>query len=327
MSAKKTSGPRARSTRAGAGKRTRKQASPKGKGYGVDFHNDEDPQSWVLYEKFEDGVARITLNRPHRRNAILSPDMHFVIAERLATAHEDDEIKVIVLAGAGSDFCSGDDVRRMPVERAGLAKGRKLPQTARIRNAVRLDESLRNFLYSSKTIIAACQGAVIGAGLNIALAADLLVAADTAYFARPQARIGFAGFSTALPLVLLKMGINRGYEAMITGRKVSAQELHDWGVVNSVVAEADLADEALRYARAIASHSADGLMIGKHGLQMFWELMGMSTYGSFVKLAHPLFTNLVWRDDEFNFFRERNELGAKEALAELNRRWKKFGFE
>jgi enoyl-CoA hydratase len=295
--------------------------------YGADLKVDEDPETWVLYEKLEDGIARITLNRPHRRNAILSPDMHFVLADRLATAHEDDEIKVIILAGTGSDFCSGDDVRRMPVERAGLKKGAKLPQTQRIRNAVRLDENLRNLLYSSKTVIAACQGAVIGAGLNLALAADLLVVTDTAYFARPQARIGFAGFSTALPLVLLKMGINRGYEAMITGRKVSARELHDWGVANSVVPKVQLADEALRYAKGVASHSADGLMIGKHGLQMFWELMGMSTYGSFVKLAHPLFTNLVWRDDEFNFFRERNKRGAKEALAELNRRWKDLGFE
>lgn len=297
------------------------------KEYGADFRTDEDPESWVLYEKLDGGIARITLNRPHRKNAILSPDMHVVLAERLARANEDDDVKVIVLAGAGSDFCSGDDVRRMPVERAGLKKGKKLPQTARIRNAVRLDENLRSFLSSSKTIIAACQGAVIGAGLNLALTADLVVAADTAYFARPQSRIGFAGFSTALPLVLLKMGINRGYEAMITGRKVKAAELHDWGVVNSVVPEAELEGEALRYARAIASHSADGLMIGKHGLQMFWELMGMSTYGAFVKMAHPLFTNLVWREDEFNFFRERAARGAKEALAELNRRWRDLGFD
>jgi enoyl-CoA hydratase len=297
------------------------------KRYGEDFETDENPESWVLYEKLEDGVARITLNRPHRKNAILSPDMHFIMADRLATAHEDDDVKVIILAGTGSDFCSGDDVRRMPVERAGLTKGKKLPQTARIRNAVRLDESLRNLLYSSKTIIAACQGAVMGAGLNMALTADLVVASESAYFARPQARIGFAGFSTVLPLVLLKMGINRGYEAMITGRKVTVRELHDWGVVNSVVPDERLADEALRYAKAIATHSADGLMIGKHGLHMFWELMGMSTYGSFIKLAHPLFTNLVWRDDEFNFFRERNERGAKEALAELQKRWRDLGFD
>jgi len=287
----------------------------------------EDPESWVLYEKLDGGVARVTLNRPHRRNAIVSPDMHAVLAARLETAHDDDEIKVIVLAGAGKDFCSGDDVRRLPVERAGLEKGKKLPQTARIRNAIRLDENLRGLLYAPKTTIAACQGAVVGAGLNLALAADLVVASEDAYFARPQARIGFAGFSTALPLVLLKLGINRGYEAMITGRKLRASELRDWGVVSSVVPVESLADEALRYARAIAQHSADGLMIGKHGLQMFWDLMGMPAYGSFVRLAHPLFTNLVWREDEFNFFRERNRQGAKQALDALNKKWEEFGFD
>src|SRR5262245_44859584 len=114
----------------------------------------EDPETWVLYEKLDSGVARVTLNRPHRRNAIVPPDMHAVLAARLETAHDDDEIKVIILAGAGKDFCSGDDVRRMPVERAGLEKGKKLPQTARIRNAIRLDENLQGLLYGPKTTIA-----------------------------------------------------------------------------------------------------------------------------------------------------------------------------
>ena len=132
----------------------------------ADDIREEDPESWVLYEKLDGGVARVTLNRPHRRNAIVSPDMHAVLAARLDTAHDDDEVKVIILAGTVKDFCSGDDVRRMPVERAGLEKGKKLPQTARIRNAIRLDENLRGLLYAPKTIIAACQGAVVGAGMT-----------------------------------------------------------------------------------------------------------------------------------------------------------------
>jgi enoyl-CoA hydratase len=284
-------------------------------------------ERWVLYEVVEPHIARITINRPERRNAIVSPDMHALFAERLERAVADDGVKVIVLAGAGPDFCSGDDVRRLPVERAGLRRDTKLPQTARILNARRLHQSLGNWLECPKTVIAACQGAVMGAGLNLALAADLLVASDDASFARPQARIGFAGFSTALPLVLLKLGINRGYEAMITGRRVPAAEMHDWGVVNSVVPRDRLDEEAMRYARAIAHHSADGLMIGKMALIQFWHAVGMSQFGDWVEMAHPVFTNLVWRDDEFNFLRERDARGAKEALAELNRRYREWGFE
>lgn len=65
--------------------------------------------------------------------------------------------------------------------------------------------------------------------MNLATAADILVVSDDMYIARPQARIGFAGFSTIMPLALLKLGPNRGYEAMITGRKVKAAELKEWG--------------------------------------------------------------------------------------------------
>lgn len=288
------------------------------------FEVDED---WVRYEVVEPHIAWITINRPDRRNAILSPDMHLLFEERLARAEADDDVKVVVLLGNGSDFCSGDDVRRMPIEAAGLKKGSKLPQTARMSNARRLHKNLTNWLEFPKTVIAACQGATLGAGMNLALAADILVLADDAYLARPQARIGFAGFSTAMPLALLKFGPNRGYEAMITGRKVPAAELQSWGVAASVVPEAELRDEAMRYARAIAHHSADGLMIGKAALIAFWNAVGMAQFGDWMGVAHPLFSNLVWRDDEFNFMRERNERGAKEALGELSRRYAEWGFE
>ena len=289
-----------------------------------EFAVDED---WVLYEVVERHIARITINRPERRNAIVSPDMHELFAERLARAEADDDVKVLIVDAAGPDFCAGDDVRRLPVEQAGLTKAGKLPQTARIANARRLHRHLTNWLEFPKTVIAACQGATVGAGFNLALAADILVAGESAYFGRPQARIGFAGFSTAMPLALLKLGPNRGYEAMITGRKVRATELKEWGVVSAIVPDDALADEALRYARAIAQHSADGLMIGKQALIAFWNAVGMASFADYVQMAHPVFTNLVWRDDEFNFMRERDRLGAKEALAEQRRRFEELGFE
>lgn len=284
-------------------------------------------ESWVLYDVVEPHIAQVTINRPDRRNAILSPDMHALFAERLARAEADDEIKVVVLVGEGPDFSAGDDVRRLPVEAAGLRKGGRLPQTARLANARRLHRHLTNWLEFPKTVIAACQGACVGAGMNLALAADILVLSDDAYLARPQARIGFAGFSTAMPLVLMKLGPNRGYEAMITGRKIRAEELAHWGVTSSVVPVAELREEAMRYARAIAHHSADGLMIGKAALITFWHAVGMAQFGDWVQMAHPVFTNLVWRDDEFNFMKERGERGGREALAELSRRYEAWGFE
>lgn len=295
-----------------------------GTGGGGDFRADED---WVRYEVVEPHIAVITINRADRRNAILSPDMHDLFKDRLDRAEADDDIKVVVLEAAGKDFSSGDDVRRLPVEQAGLTKGKRLPQTARMGNARRLHRHLTNWLEFPKTVIAACQGATLGAGMNLALAADILVVADDMYLARPQARIGFAGFSTAMPLALLKLGPNRGYEAMITGRKVPAAELKEWGVAASVVPADRLHDEAMRYARAIAHHSADGLMVGKHALITFWNAVGMAQFADWVPMGHSVFSNLSWRDDEFNFMKERSARGGREALAELERRYSEWGFE
>jgi len=289
-----------------------------------EFEVDDD---WVRYEVVEPHIAQITINRPDRRNAILSPGMHQLFKKRLDRAEDDDGIKVVMLLAEGKDFCSGDDVRRLPVEQAGLRKGERLPQTARLGNARRLHRHLTNWLEFPKTVIAGCQGATLGAGMNLALAADILVVSDDMYLARPQARIGFAGFSTAMPLALLKLGPNRGYEAMITGRKVTADELRDWGVASSVVPPEALRDEALRYARAIAHHSADGLMVGKHALIAFWHAVGMAQFGDWVPMGHTVFSNLSWRDDEFNFMKERGARGGREAMAELERRYSEWGFE
>ncbi len=289
-----------------------------------EFEVDED---WVRYEVVEPHIAQITINRPERRNAIVSPGMHQLFKDRLDRAEDDDGIKVVVLLAEGKDFCSGDDVRRLPVEQAGLRKGERLPQTARLGNARRLHRHLTNWLEFPKTVIAGCQGATLGAGMNLALAADILVVSDDMYLARPQARIGFAGFSTAMPLALLKLGPNRGYEAMITGRKVSAHELREWGVAASLVPAERLRDEALRYARAVAHHSADGLMVGKHALIAFWHAVGMAQFRDWAPMGHTVFSNLVWREDEFNFMKERGARGGREAMAELERRYAEWGFE
>lgn len=102
---------------------------------GESIELDED---WVRYEVVEPHIAMITINRADRRNAILSPDMHSMFKARLDLAEADDEVKVVILAAEGKDFSSGDDVRRLPVEAAGLRKGKRLPQTARLGNARRL---------------------------------------------------------------------------------------------------------------------------------------------------------------------------------------------
>jgi enoyl-CoA hydratase/carnithine racemase len=285
-------------------------------------------EDMVLYDVVDRHVAKITLNRPHRRNAILTPEMNIEFGRKLLRAEDDDDIKVIILAGAGSHFCAGEDIGRVPVESFGLAKGKRLPQSPRIHGIQKIQQQSMSLLRCDKTVIAAVQGGAYGLGFNLALCCDLMIAADNAFFARRQSRIGFAGFDMLLPVVLLKLGINRGYEVILTGRLVSSGELKDWGVVSSVVPEDQLEDEALRYAKAVANHSTDGLMIGRQAKKLFWDMLGLSQWATFVNIGHPLFTNLVWRDDEANMLKERaHSASSSEALARVYQRWEELGFD
>jgi enoyl-CoA hydratase len=289
---------------------------------------EEDLANSILYEVIEDHIARITLNRPHRKNAIVTPDMNSMLADAFQQAQDDDEIKVVILCGTGTDFCSGEDTKTTPVEAFGLKKGGRLGQSKRMRGIRKLlDSTLEGTIWGDKVVILAAQGAVLGQGFSFAMTADLLILADDAYVARRQSRIGFAGFETQLPMTLLRLGLNRGMEILLTGRKMSAQELKDWGVANSVVPREKLEEEALRYARAVAAHATDNLMLGKRALQQYYHGLGIGAFLNFATVAHPLFSNMVWRDDELNFLRERDKEGGREAMKNINKVWEDLGFD
>lgn len=285
-------------------------------------------QDMVLYEIVEQHIAVITLNRPHRRNAILTPEMNDLLHATFQRAQDDDRVKVIVLAGTGTDFCAGEDTSKMPVETYGLKKGQRLPQSLRMRGFRKtLNSTQEGMTWGDKVVIAACQGCVYGQGFSFAMMADLLILANDAKLARRQSRIGFAGFDTMLPMTLMRLGLNRGMEALLTGRIITADELQAWGIANSVVEPDQLMNEAMRYARAVAAHSTDNLMLGKRAYQQYLHGLGFGAYQNFATVAHPLFTNVVWRDDEMNFLRERDRAGGKQAMKNLNKVWEDLGFE
>jgi enoyl-CoA hydratase len=288
----------------------------------------EDFSTSVLYEVIEPHIAQITLNRPHRRNAIVTPVMNELLLKFFEQAQDDDEIKVILLRGNGSDFCSGEDTRKMPIETFGLKKGKKLGQSKRMRGIRKLLSSTQQgTIWGDKIVILVGQGAVLGQAFSLAMAADLLILSDDAYLARRQSRIGFAAFDTQLPMALLRFGLNRGMEMLLTGKKVDAKQLYDWGIANSVVPREKLDDEALRYARAVAANSTDNLMLGKRALQQYLHGLGVGAYLNFGTVGHALFSNMVWRDDEMNFLKARDAAGGKSAMGTINKIWEDLGFE
>ena len=294
---------------------------------GADFRTgeEENPEQLVLYEKVDKHIALITLNRPERLNAMLAPWSFNELSNKIQRAEDDDEIKVIILTGAGRAFCAGVDLRRTPVEVSGLRPGQRLPQSLRMHRPGQWGGG-RNLLNCDKTVIAAVNGAAVAAGFHYVIQCDIVVASETATMGEPESRIGFAGFTPDMVVMLQKLGINRGREAILTGRMMPAQELKEWGVVASVVPPDELMDEAMRYAKMVAWHSTDNLMLGRRSMRLFWDLMGVPAYNTWTSIAHPLFTNLVWRDDEFNFLRERNKRGLRGALEEMGRQWDELGF-
>jgi enoyl-CoA hydratase len=277
----------------------------------------------VLYEKVDDHIAVITLNRPEKLNAFLAPDSFLELRRKIERAEDDDDIKVIVLTGAGKGFSAGVDLRRTPVEDAGLRPGARLPQSRRMRMA---SYGSPNILKCDKTVIAAVNGICVAAGFYFVLSCDMIIASTTAKFGEPETRIGFAGLSHAFPLLALKVGFNRARSMLLTGRLVPAADMERWGAVESIVEPDQLLDEALRYARMVAWHSTDNLMLGRRSMQLFYDLLGIEAYDTWMTIAHPLFTNVVWRDDEFNFMRERNRLGMRGAMEEMKRQWDEMGF-
>ena len=243
-------------------------------------------------------------------------------------AVDDEDVKVIILKGKGPSFCSGDDLNRSPYEAFGGKAGEKLAQSNRILGIRKIFEAgYRDIMFCPKIIIAQVQGKAIGYGVMLVEACDLAIASENAVLSHVEQRIGFSGFAPGTGLTLNTLGHKRYIEWLLTGRPLPASEAKEWGLVNSVVPDEKLEEETLRWARAVALNSADGLIIGKMHRCLAYEAMGAGTMHTSYYLAHPLFTNLKWRDDEQNFLKMRKTAGSTgEAFKLREKAWAKYGF-
>jgi enoyl-CoA hydratase len=115
---------------------------------------------------------------------------------------------------------------------------------------------------------------------------------------------------------------------LLTGRPLTAHEALEWGLVNAVVPDDELDEETLRWARGIAMHSTDGLIIGKMQLQLVLQSMGMGVLETANFPIHALFTNIKWRQDELNFLKSRyTEGGTAQSFKARETKWQdKSGF-
>ncbi|HEY7294777.1 MAG TPA: enoyl-CoA hydratase-related protein, partial [Dehalococcoidia bacterium] len=203
-----------------------------------------------LQLEVRDGACWITLDRPEQMNA-LSPEMGDGLVSALEQAGRDDEVRTIVITGAGRAFCAGGDLKTMNVraERERTATGRLEALTAAGR---RIPVLLRQI---HKPVIAAVNGAAMGWGCDLAVACDIRIAADTARFGELFVKRGLipdGGATYNLPRLV---GMDRAAELIFTGRLIDAAEALRIGLVTRVVPAAELQAETGRLAAEIAANA------------------------------------------------------------------------
>jgi 2-(1,2-epoxy-1,2-dihydrophenyl)acetyl-CoA isomerase len=208
-----------------------------------------------LLGRVEDGVAVLTMNRPERLNA-LHPEMFRGFGRVLPALASDDEVGAILVTGAGRAFCSGGDVRSQS-ERAEAAATAGRPSSGieeRVEDLRRRQAEVSAALFEHpKVTIAALPGAAAGAGLSIALACDLRVAARSAMVTTAFAKVGFSGDFGGSWFLTQLIGSAKARELYLTSDKVSAEEAARLGIVNRVLPDEGFAGAALDLARGFAA--------------------------------------------------------------------------
>jgi len=205
----------------------------------------------VLYDV--DGVvARITLNRPEKRNA-LNDELIAALKEALRRAHDEEYVRVVTVSGAGDDFCSGADL-------AALQKVASATIAENLEDARSLMELFVLIRELRRPVIAAVRGRALAGGFGLALACDMVLAGRSARFGFPEVRIGFV---PAMVMAVLRrsVGEKKGFELITTGDEISAEEAERLGLANRVFDDQTFERDVENFVRKFEkiSRSAVGL--------------------------------------------------------------------
>ena len=196
--------------------------------------------------KRQEGAVRILINNnPARRNAI-TPGLYAELPAALAEAQADAGVRAIVLTGAGDFFCSGGDLNQ-------LAKRRAMAPAQRREGLEGLHDLIRAIRHCSKPVIAAVEGGAAGAGLSIALACDMLVVAQNAFFSVTYVKVGLTpdgGVTAFLSEFVSRQMLT---EMCLTGDRITGERLHAMGAVNRLVEKGAALDEAITLAERLAT--------------------------------------------------------------------------
>jgi methylglutaconyl-CoA hydratase len=216
----------------------------------------------ILY-RVDGAVARITLNRPEKRNA-LNDELIEVLKDTFALAAEDEQVRVVLLTGAGQDFCSGADL-------AALDRAANEGVMDHLATANRLAELFLAIRNHPKPVVAAVRGRAFAGGCGLATVCDLVLAEESALFAYPEVKIGFV---PAMVMAILRRSVSekRAFELLTGGEPIGAAEAFHIGLINRVFPDAIFDASLESYVEALASKSASAVALTK---SLLYHIDGM----------------------------------------------------
>jgi len=235
----------------------------------------------LLTVTHEDAVATLTLNRPEQRNA-LSVELMSQVIGALGELRVDPAVRVVILAGAGSAFCSGHDLGEM----VGL-------DLDRYREVFALCTRMMSAIHElPQPVIARVQGVATAAGCQLVAACDLAVCSSQARFATPGVKIGLF-CTTPMVEVSRAVGRKRALEMLLTGTPIDARTAADWGLVNRVVEPEELEARTGALARQIATASPLTVGTGKHA---YYSQIDLDLAGAYEQCQEVMSRNATAED-------------------------------
>lgn len=217
----------------------------------------------VLFH-LEDGIGHLRLNRPEASNAVDVPTLR-VLYDALMHAHGRPDLRVLLLSGAGKNFCAGGDVKTF------ASKGEALPDYLREATSW-LQVGAQAMLSLQAPVIAVVQGfAAGGAGFGLVCAADLVIAAESAKFMAGATRVGMAPDAGATVTLPQLVGMRKAMDIILNNPTIGAAEALEIGLVSRVVPDEALEDEALAMATALAGNAPLAMAAAK---RLLWSGLG-----------------------------------------------------
>ena len=216
----------------------------------------------ILYA-VDGAVARITLNRPEKRNA-LNDELIAGLKQSLREAESNQSIRAVLISGAGKDFCSGADLSAL----------QKISQASVTENVADAGSLLELFTLMRKLpipVVAAVHGRALAGGCGLASAADLILAAESARFGYPEVKIGFV---PAMVAAILRRNVaeKQAFELLVRGGEISARRAYEVGLVNQVFPDATFENDVVAYVSSFGNLSKSAVALTK---SLLYEIDGM----------------------------------------------------